>query len=194
MSMYDEYIARGERFLKGEGGDGALELVELFCGVLANDVENYKAGLRRYRMRINGSPAYTEGDARHDVEILIGKMKGVQEMRSHEERVAELNAAQRGATVVIQDVGNATSSSTATAASTVTISQAIDAVDADPELSVEQKIELQSLLVQAKGAAAKGDKGLFARMGSKIMEGVEKAAPPLIVKVLEFLVSQAVGL
>ena len=139
-------------------------------------------------MTINGRPAYTEDDARHDVEILIGKMKGVQERRAHEERVAELNAAQRGATVIIQDVGNATSSSTATAILTVTISQAIEAVDADPELSDEQKNELQNLLTQAKGAMTKGDKG------SKIMEGVEKAAPQLTVKVLEFLVTQAVGL
>lgn len=145
-------------------------------------------------MTINGRPAYAEDDARHDVEILIGKMKGVQERRAHEERVAELNAAQRGATVIIQDVGNATSSSTATAILTVTISQAIEAVDADPELSDEQKNELQNLLTQAKGAMTKGDKGLFARIGSKIMEGVEKAAPQLTVKVLEFLVSQAVGL
>lgn len=194
MSVYDEYIERGERFLRKEGGDGARELVELFCGVLANDVENYKASLRRFRMTINGSPAYTDGDARHDVEILIGKMKSVQERRAHEERVAELNAAQRGATVVIQDVGNATSSSTATAASTMTISQAIEAVDADSVLSDEQKAELQNLLTQVKVSVAKGDKGLFARIGSKIMECVERAEPALIVKVLEFLVSQATGL
>ena len=83
---------------------------------------------------------------------------------------------------------------TATASATVTISQAIDAVDADPGLREEQKAELQSLLTQAKGAVAKGDKGFFARIGSKIMEGVEQAAPALIAKVLEFLASQATGL
>ncbi len=97
-------------------------------------------------------------------------------------------------TTNLQNVGNASSSSTATANATVTISQAIEAVDADPALSDEQKAELQNLLIQAKGAVAKGDKGLFARIGSKIMEGVEKAAPELIVKVLWFLVSQAAGL
>lgn len=97
-------------------------------------------------------------------------------------------------TTNLQNVGNAFSNATATANATVTISQVIDAVDADPGLSDEQKAELQSLLTQAKGAVAKGDKGLFAHIGSKIMEKVEQAAPALIVKVLEFLVSQATGL
>ncbi|MBM6784445.1 hypothetical protein H6A08_08785 [Enorma massiliensis] len=194
MTTLDECIARGERFLAGEGDDGAKALVNLLCGAIASLDPSYKKGLARYRATVNGYLPYTDGDARRDVEILVSKMKVLRDEKAHEMAIAKLNAAAKGATIIIQDVGNASSNSTATANATVTISQAIEAVDADPALSDEQKAELQNLLIQAKGAVAKGDKGLFARIGSKIMEGVEKAAPELIVKVLGFLVSQAAGL
>lgn len=133
-----------------------------------------------------------------DIKMLRGRLSVYRDEREHELTIAKLNAAARGATVVIKNVGNNSSvahaGSAATATATTTISQAIDAVDADPGLSEEQKAELQSLLTQAKGAVAKDDKGLFARIGSKVMEGVEQATPALIAKVLEFLASQATGL
>ena len=126
-----------------------------------------------------------------DIKQLRGKIAVYRDEKDHELEIAKLNAAARGATVILSDVGN--SRAEASAAARVTISQAFDAVDADPGLSEEQKAELQGLLAQAKGAAAKGDGGLFTRIGSKVMEGVEKATPGLVVKVLEFLLGLAMG-
>lgn len=96
----------------------------------------------------------------------------------------------------LSNVGNSSSTSNAiaSASNAVTISQAIEAVENDPSLTDEQKAKIQMLLAEAKSAATKGDKGLFAKAGSKILGAVEQAAPALIVKVLEFLVSQATGL
>lgn len=191
MSLIDEYIEEGERFLSGEEGGSAKALVKLFCGAIADDVPTYKHGLALYRATVNGMPAYTDGDARRDVEVLVAKMRALRDRREHELEVAKLNAAARGATVILSDVGN--SRSEASAVVSVTISQVSEAVDAEPGLTDAQKSELQELLAQAKGAAARGDRGLFSRIGSKLMEGVEKATPGLIVKVLEFLLGLATG-
>ena len=192
MTALDEYIARGERFLSGEGDDDAKDLVRLLCAAIASQDPTYKHGLSLYRGTVNGYPRYTDDDARKDVERIVAKMKVLRDEKEHDLEVARLNAAAAGVSVAVDNSNS--NVATATASATVTISQAIDAVDADPGLREEQKAELQSLLTQAKGAVAKGDKGFFARIGSKIMEGVEQAAPALIAKVLEFLASQATGL
>ena len=94
----------------------------------------------------------------------------------------------------LSNVGNSTATAKSVATNTVTISQAIEAVDEDESLSDEQKSEIQKLLVDAKIAASKKDKSLFASIGSKLLKAVEQAAPTLIVKALEFLASQAMGL
>lgn len=191
MTLIDEYIERGERFLSGGEDISAKSLVKLFCGAIADDVPTYKQGLAFYRGTINGMPAYTDADARRDVAILVAKMRALRDRRNHELDVAKLNAAAKGATIILSDVGN--SRAEASAAASVTISQASAAVDAEPGLTDEQKAELQELLAQAKGAAARGDSGLFSHIGSKLMEGVEKATPNLVVKMLEFLLSLAIG-
>lgn len=126
----------------------------------------------------------TEGELKQVLSIVRNALATLQENYEH-----ELAVAQAGATN-----NTATANAQATASVQITISQAVEAVDADPGLSDRQKAELRELLAKAKGAAAKGDKGLFARIGSKIIEGVEQAAPSLIAKALEFLASQATGL
>ena len=191
MSAVDDYIARCDLAIAH-----ATDLEPAYFEQLSREI------CSAFNLAIPNISSYREGaDGPYsvdDIKMLRWKLSVYRDESEHELTIAKLNAAARGATVVIKNVGNNSSiahaDSTATANAAVTISQAIDAVDADPGLSEEQKAELQNLLAQAKGAVAKGDKGLFARIGSKIMEGVEQAAPALIAKVLEFLASQATGL
>ncbi len=186
MSAVDEFIARCDEVIADHRGmtagdfhDLAREIVVAFNPFIEN-ISHYRAG--------RSAEAYSVRDIRE----LRGKLAVYRDEREHELEVARLNADAAGTSLSVSNSNSSVATATANAA--VTISQAIDAVDADPGLSEEQKAELQNLLTQAKGAVAKGDTGLFARIGSKIMEGVEQAAPALIAKVLEFLASQATGL
>lgn len=189
MSTVDDFIARCDEIISRPKDLDQRMLADLSSEICAS-FNHVIPNISRYRgMHIDGKvPPYTVNDIRK----LRGKLAVYRDERNHELEVAKLNAAAAGVNVSVDN--SSSSVATANATATVTVAQAIDAVDADPALSDEQKAELQNLLTQAKGAVAKGDKGLFARIGSKIMEGVEKAAPALIVKVLGFLVSQAAGL
>lgn len=184
IARCDEVIARPEDFDQRMLADLSKEICASFNHVIPH--------ISRYRgMHINGEvPPYTAQDIRK----LRGKLAVYRDEKEHELEVARLNAAAAGVNVAVDNSSSNVATATANATVTVTVSQAIEAVDADPVLSDEQKAEVQNLLTQAKGAVAKGDKGLFARIGSKILEGVEQAAPALIVKVLDFLVFQATGL
>lgn len=189
MSTVDEFIARCDEVIAHPEDFDQRMLADLSKEICAS-FNHVIPHISSYRgMHINGEvPPYTVQDIRK----LRGKLAVYRDEEERKLEVARLNAAAANVKV---DVDNSNSNAaTANANATVTVSQAIDAVDADPGLSEEQKAELQSLLTQAKGAVAKGDKGLFARIGSKILEGVEQAAPALIVKALEFLASQATGL
>lgn len=189
MSTVDEFIARCDEVIAHPEDFDQRMLADLSKEICAS-FNHVIPHISRFRgMHINGEvPPYTAQDIRK----LRGKLAVYRDEMDHKLEIARLNAAAAGVNVSVDN--SSSSVATATANATITISQAIDAVDSDPGLSDEQKAELQSLLTQAKGAVAKGDKGLFARIGSKIMEGVEQAAPALIMKVLEFLVSQATGL
>ena len=184
MRTADEYIARCDGAIKNadqlKPADFERLSNEVCCAFnpVIPKISYYRGGLP--------GPYTVE-----DIKQLRGKIAVYRDEKDHELEIAKLNAAARGATVILSDVGN--SKAEASVVARVTISQAFDAVDADPDLSEEQKAELQGLLAQAKGAAAKGDGDLFARIGSKVMESVEKATPGLVVKVLEFLLGLAMG-
>ncbi len=196
----DRYISRiDEELERGRVCKSSADLVRDIVGLFSADVPNIKHGLDRYRQRVwvPGMPADKVDDL-HDLRLLKEKLL------MHRDRIDEgdpsPSSGQTPPTPVSISINSnptqtvsVSSSSFSTSAITVTVSQVCDAVDADPGLSEEQKAELQELLVQAKGAAAKGDSGLFSRIGSKVMEGVEKATPGLVVKVLEFLLGLATG-
>lgn len=84
-----------------------------------------------------------------------------------------------------------TAKATSMATVSVSISQVFDLIDADSVLSEEAKATIQSLLADAKKEAVKKDCGAFAKIGAKIMEGVEKATPGVVSGVISFLASLA---
>lgn len=172
MTAFDEYIARGKRFLADEGDDDAKSLVILFCGALAARDQNYKTGLARYRTTVNGYPVYTDGDARRDVEILVSKMRVLRDKEAHDMAIAKLNAAARGATIVIQDVGN--SSSTATANATVTISQTLDALESC-SLSPGELSEMKAAVADLEASKGKAPETVCEK-ASKLLDLAKKGA------------------
>lgn len=174
MTALDECIARGERFLAGEGDDGAKALVNLLCGAIAPLDPGYKKGLARYRATVNGYPPYTDGAARRDVEILVSKMKVLRDEREHDMAIAKLNAAAKGATIVIQDVGNASSSSTATANATVTISQTLDALESC-SLLPEELSEMKAAVADLEAAKGKAPETICEK-ASRLLDLAKKGA------------------
>lgn len=174
MTAFDEYIARGERFLAGEGDDDAKDLVRLLCAAIASQDPTYKHGLSLYRGTVNGYPRYTNDDARKDVERLVAKMRVLRDERAHEMAIAKLSAAAKGATIVIQDVGNASSSSTATATATVSISQALDALESC-SLSPEELSEMKAAIAELEAAKGKAPETICEK-ASKLLDLAKKGA------------------
>lgn len=83
------------------------------------------------------------------------------------------------------------SSARATAESHVSIYQVFDLIDSDEDLSEEDKAALQSLLTEAKKEAVGKDSGAFARIGAKVMEGIENATPGVVSGAISYLASLA---
>ena len=199
MREIDRCILECERFIERAEStgniNGAIRIVNEVYGAMAS-VPNIKSGLRRFAARVHESNPYGESDAALDVRVLAGKLRSHRDNLEHELEVEKLRAAQRGATIVLSDVGNSssTSSASALAVTEVTLPQVIEHVESDRGLSDEQKSEIESLLAQAKEAVTKKDKSLFTRAGEAIMGKVADAAPKIILEVLKFLANQAMGL
>lgn len=172
MTAFDEYIARGERFLADEGDDDAKSLVNLFCGALAARNQNYKTGLARYRVTVCSGHPYTDDDAREDVRILVAKMRVLRDKEAHDMAIAKLNARASGAAIVIQDVGN--SSSTATANATVTISQTLDALESC-SLSPGELSEMKAAVADLEAAKGKAPETVCEK-ASKLLDLAKKGA------------------
>ncbi len=130
MREIDRCIRECERFIKRaestENIRGARQIVDEVYGAMAS-VPNIKHGLRKFQMRVNFSEPYSDSEAALDIRVLAGKLRAYRDDIDREERIAKLDAAQRGATVIIQDVGN--SSSTAISTSSVTLTQTLEALD-----------------------------------------------------------------
>ena len=108
MREIDRCIRECERFVerveRSDSIKGARQIVDEVYGAMSN-VPNIKHGLRKFQMRTNFSEPYSDADAAHDIRVLAGKLRAYRDDMDREERIAKLNAAQRGATVIIQDVG-----------------------------------------------------------------------------------------
>lgn len=199
MREIDRCIRECEHFIdrsESTGNvSGAVQIVNEVYGAMAS-VPNIKSGLRKFAARAHGSKPYSASDAALDIRVLAGKLRAHRDNLDHEIEIERLRAAQRGATIVLSDVGNSssTSSASASASAEVTLPQVMERVESDHGLSDEQKSELEALLAQAKDAATKKDKGLFARASEAIMGKVADAAPKLILELLKFLATQAMGL
>lgn len=90
-----------------------------------------------YRQRISGSPSYTTDDAVKDVETLLLKMETYRDSQERQMRIAELEAAGRGAQIIVSNSGN--NEAHASASATADIRETIRAIDScegtDEELS-----------------------------------------------------------
>lgn len=84
-----------------------------------------------------------------------------------------------------------TAQATSTAVASVSVNQVFDLIDADDSLSEEDKATIQSLLMEAKKNAVKEDSGAFAKIGARILEGIEKATPGVVSGALGWLASLA---
>ncbi len=190
MREIDRCIRECERFVerveRSDSIKGARQIVDEVYGAMSN-VPNIKHGLRKFQMRTNFSEPYSDADAAHDIRVLAGKLRAYRDDMDREERIAKLNAAQRGATVIIQDVGN--SSSVATATSSATLSQTIEALDrcdADDDALRDIKAAIYEL-EDAKGKSPE----TICEKASKVLDlakkftDVAKAAGPLVAMALQ---------
>lgn len=107
------------------------------CGVISEYIPTFKTGLLMYRQRFNGNPGYTLNDAVKDVETLLMKMETYRENQERQMKLAELEAAGRGAQIIVSNSGN--NEARANASANVDIREAIRAIDScrgtDEELS-----------------------------------------------------------
>lgn len=201
MTWIDDAMERGLAVLETNDRKSMEDyLKETTERMIQEEVPRPRRGLSKYQSRcmavgpggVFSSPGPTDDDIRNDVKTVIRRLgdwkERVMDPLSNAGKPSIAN------TNVNINSNTASSESNASASSTVSLSQVSKAVEDDRALSDEQKAEIQIMLAEAKSAAVKGDKGLFARTGSKILGAVEQAAPTLIVKVLEFLVSQAAAI
>lgn len=175
MREIDRCIRECERFIdrseSTENIKGARQIVDEVYGAMSN-VPNIKHGLRKFQMRTSFSNPYSDTDAAHDIRVLAGKLRARRDEIDHEERMARLNAAQRGATVIIQDVGN--SSSIATATSSVTLSQTIEALDRC-EITEDELRDIKAAISELEAAKGKSPETVLDKT-SKLLDLVKKAA------------------
>ena len=123
-------------------------------------------------MRTDFSAPYSDADAAHDIRVLAGKLRAHRDDIDREERIAKLNAAQRGATVIIQDVGN--SSSVATATSSVTLSQTIEVLDRC-DITEDELRDIKAAISELEAAKGKSPETVLDKT-SKLLDLVKKAA------------------
>lgn len=201
MTWIDDAMERGLAVLETNDRKSMEDyLKETTERMIQEEVPRPRRGLSKYQSRcmavgpggVFSSPGPTDDDIRNDVKTVIRRLGDWKERVMDPLSVAGKRSIENTNININSNV--VSSESRATASSIVSISQVIKAVEDDPCLSENQKTEIQLMLAEAKSAATKGDKGLFAKAGSKILGAVEQATPALIVKVLEFLVSQATGL
>lgn len=191
MKTADEYISRCDEAINATPPRSSAQL-KLLSDEIKAAFNPFIANISNYR-GTNPPSTYTT----QDIKKLRGKLAVYRDEKSHDLDIAKLNAAQRGATVIIGDIGNSNFTSNATANSSarvdasMSISQVFESVERDSSLTDEEKAELQSLLAEAKKTATSKDSGAFARIGAKIMEGAEKAAPRVVSDALGYLASLA---
>lgn len=190
MTELERRIDECEQFLRGyescHNSNGAISLAKELLGAFSQ-IPGISTGLF-----YDIYDPYSEEMALSDLRILLSKLRFYRDEKEQQLELARLNAAQRGATIMLKDVGN--SSSTSVSQASVSYSQVTEAVDADVNLTETEKAELLELLAQAKKATVRKDNGAFAGISSKIMAALATATPGLIVKLLEYLISLAIKL
>lgn len=175
MREIDRCIRECERFIerveRSDNIRGARQIVDEVYGAMSC-VPNIKRGMRKFQMSTDFSAPYSDADAAHDIRVLAGKLRAHRDDIDREERIAKLNAAQRGATVIIQDVGN--SSSVATATSSVTLSQTIELLDRC-DITEDELRDIKAAISELEATKGKSPETVLDKT-SKLLDLVKKAA------------------
>ena len=202
MSWIDDAIEAGNGVLDGGSAkDMKSYLDETTDRMEYEGVPHPKRRLHVYQTRFmalvpNGfyrSPGPTNDEMRSDVKMIIQRLEDWERRVSDPLSIAGRHRIENENVNInnnVLNVENSSSSSSESSAS-VSINQVFDLIDSDASLTEEEKLELQSLLIDAKKKASEKNTGAFAEIGSKILEGVANATPTVVSGAINFLSSLA---
>ena len=170
--MFEDLIDECRVLLQSDDKRGAGDLARKVCGVISEYIPTFKTGLLMYRQRVNGSPGYTLNDAVKDVETLLVKMETYRESQEREMRLAELEAAGRGAKIIVSNSGN--NEAHASASATVDIRETIRAIDSCQ--GTDEELSALKAAVADLSAADKSEPEKACEKAMKVLDLAKKGA------------------
>lgn len=172
MALFEDLIDECKALLESDDKRGAADLAKKACGVIAEYIPTYKAGLRMYRQRISGSPSYTTDDAVKDVETLLLKMEAYRNSQERQMRIAELEAAGRGAQIIVSNSGN--NEAHASASATADIRETIRAIDSCE--GTDEELSALKAAVADLAAADRSEPERVCEKASRVLDLAKKGA------------------
>ncbi|MEF2593293.1 MAG: hypothetical protein U0M51_01950 [Eggerthellaceae bacterium] len=174
MDQLNEMITRCERVLANPSDKKALTcLVNDYVAAYEVNIAKYTGFLIGLRKR---DPESVDDST---ISMMKASLRAYKEHLDHESELARASSS------------NVTAQATSTAVASVSVGQVVDLIERDGELTDDEKAALRSLLFEAKEEARKKSSGAFARIGAKIMEGVENATPGVVSGAIGYLASLA---
>lgn len=125
-----------------------------------------------YRQRISGSPSYTTDDAVKDVETLLLKMETYRDSQERQMRIAELEAAGRGAQIIVSNSGN--NEAHASASATADIRETIRAIDSCE--GTDEELSALKAAVADLAAADRSEPERVCEKASRVLDLAKKGA------------------
>lgn len=193
--LVESWIGKIDERLSGKpNAEMDKSLAKDVVSVFSDEIEGIKTGLDRYRGRVYLGGIPVQIDDRGDLVKLKGKLE--MHLAKRAENRSNVDHGDGGATptpsihIENNPQFNVTTSSTSNASLDADI-EIVNLIYADSNLSSEEKDALRSLLKDAESDEAKYNSGVFARIGSKIMEGVENATPGVVSGAIGYLASLA---
>lgn len=188
MSELDELIneLESERFVSEIDKN---HLLMKACSILSDELpETYSVGIKRFvhRTRSNNF-SYSENDIENDLDIAIEKLKMLRLRMNHEIEIEKLKAAQRGATVIISEVGNSSSSATVTL--NVSITSTVEKID-DSDVDEHIKDEIKAAILDLEAAKSNNPESI-ADKALKVLDIATKAGN--LVSIVAPLVASALS-
>ena len=198
MMEYADYIAswirKIDKRLSGPADHGEDEaLVESIVSVFS-DIDGIKRGLDTYRGRvyIGGMSSDDYTDYRGDLEKLKGKLEWHMVREGMQRAASSPSESAPSVRVEVNPTVSASSSSNADAAATSnSVTNVLWSIEADAKLSEDEKEMLKALLAEVEDEARRGESGAFARIGAKVLKGIENATPGVVAKTIGYLASVA---
>lgn len=163
MTMIDEYIENLEKADVGSRDTSIASIVKETVSVFSGCIPEIKKGLDAYRGRVGTIGTVFYYDNKGDVKKLIGKLRLYQESHSAERTE---NAEASNSVTVIQNASPQISQTQSVAVS-ISIAQAIEAVEHD-DLKEDDLKEIKALLLDAQ--MSKGDESKLKAVGKKIAD------------------------